>query len=315
MKYLLILLILASTSAFAEISVGTKVSEPFVIQDDSGYYGISISLLDRLMLNIGETYNIKETDVLNELKNRKIDLGIYNMSITSDREKYIDFTTPYYTTNLAYAYKKEKSSVFSILWNKEFLVIFLILIGSILFVALLMKLLGEMTFGTGTWFATVTATTVGYGDKTVSSLIARLVIVVWMFTSLIIVSSFTATLSSSMVIDYVEQDVDLTNKIVGVVYNSTGNQYYGKIAKQYINQKHLIHALENKEVDVIIYDEASLQYCLGKKYAIQSIPNTSQFYSIGVLNKELQERINIELPKIIKSKWWLLELNKYKEKV
>ena len=310
MKYLIILLLL-STSAYAEVNVSSKYADPFVMKDGQG---VSLDILDKIMSNIDETYTISMTkDPIKDIKTGKADLAIYNMSITSEREKDINFSTPYYVTNLAYAYERKKKSAFSTLLDSEFLKYLVILISAILAVALLMKIMGEMSFGDGTWFATVTSTTVGYGDKTAKSLQARLVITAWMYTSLILVSAFTATLSSSMVINYVDQNIDIEGKTIGVVQNGTGHDYVkDKDIVLYKTQHNLFEALKRKEISVIIYDKMPLRYCLSKKYAVQDIENTPQFYSIGTTNKELLEKINIEIPKIIKSNWWAINLRKYK---
>ena len=61
--------------------------------------------------------------------------------------------------------------------------------------------------GAGFWWSTVTMTTVGYGDKAPKTLGGRLVAIVWMFTGVIIISSFTAAIASSLTVTQLELKV------------------------------------------------------------------------------------------------------------
>jgi hypothetical protein len=49
--------------------------------------------------------------------------------------------------------------------------------------------------GSGFWFSAVTMTTVGYGDKHPKTTGGRIVSLIWMFTAVILVSLFTATIT------------------------------------------------------------------------------------------------------------------------
>lgn len=52
--------------------------------------------------------------------------------------------------------------------------------------------------GSAFWWSAVTMTTVGYGNKSPQTLGGRLIALVWMFTSVIIISSFTAQIASAL---------------------------------------------------------------------------------------------------------------------
>jgi voltage-gated potassium channel len=95
--------------------------------------------------------------------------------------------------------------ILKIIWNHELLrVAFLILL--VLFIASLSIYLVESSqnhqFSSifdGLWWAIVTITTVGYGDKIPETTLGKIIGFLVMFTGVTLVSMFTATVSSILV--------------------------------------------------------------------------------------------------------------------
>ncbi|CAH3015563.1 unnamed protein product [Porites evermanni] len=77
----------------------------------------------------------------------------------------------------------------------------------------------------GIWWAIVTMTTVGYGDKTPRSLLARLFAIVWMVSGIILLSMFTAQVSSRLTAQELRSDHHLFGKKVGVPPSLYGSDY------------------------------------------------------------------------------------------
>jgi voltage-gated potassium channel Kch len=67
--------------------------------------------------------------------------------------------------------------------------------------------------GAGLWWSAVTMTTVGYGDKAPTTFPGRLIAMVWMFASVIIISSFTAAIATALTGDKLEQSVTDLNDL------------------------------------------------------------------------------------------------------
>ena len=72
-------------------------------------------------------------------------------------------------------------------------------------------------------------TTVGYGDKSPKTLGGRIVATVWMFMAVIVISGFTAAITSSLTISNMQSLVagpeDLPRVKVGTISSSTSSRY------------------------------------------------------------------------------------------
>src|SRR5262249_46284028 len=83
--------------------------------------------------------------------------------------------------------------------------------------------------GAGLWWSAVTMRTVGYGDKAPVTFFGRVLALVWMFAAIIIISSFTAAISSALTVNQLSTAVsgpnDLPKVKVGTVEPSGGARY------------------------------------------------------------------------------------------
>ena len=91
------------------------------------------------------------------------------------------------------------------------------------------KPLGE-GIGSGIWWACVTMTTVGYGDKTPKSFLGRIIAVGWMFSGIILISSLTATITTSMTFDRLYDQIgnlnDLKRHKTGVIESTSAAGFF-----------------------------------------------------------------------------------------
>ena len=81
-----------------------KNFKPFVFKDKAGKYsGFDIDVWDVIAKDLGLKYELMPmefTQLIPALQKKKIDVAIAGMSITSEREKIIDFSYPYYDSGL-----------------------------------------------------------------------------------------------------------------------------------------------------------------------------------------------------------------------
>lgn len=135
----------ASVSA-ETLSVATIERPPFVMQWENGELtGFSIELWKNIAHNLGLEYSFEKYEVFSQMiedtKNEWHDLAIANISITSDREKVMDFSNPIFDSGLALMTKtsqlKEETFWNYLLLTKMILIpVLLLLVGGILFRAI-----------------------------------------------------------------------------------------------------------------------------------------------------------------------------------
>ncbi len=108
--------------------------------------------------------------------------------------------------------------------------------------------------GDGFWFAGVTLTTIGYGDKTPITLAGRTVAMLWMVIGLAVSSALTASIVTLADIGRNEASAALRSGEVGAQDGSTTSRFLnesGYLVKPYPTLAHAVDALEKGDVKQI----------------------------------------------------------------
>lgn len=269
------------------LKVGITKVPPFVMQTDDGRWeGISIDLWEDVAEGMEREFEwvpMSFNELLEAVENGDIDVAVGALTMTADREALFDFTHPFYQTGLSIAVPPvPEQSLFSSLkafvsW--QFLSAVLALGALLLVVGFLLWLVerrrnpeqfgGSAAEGIGSsfWWAAVTMTTVGYGDKAPVSLAGRLIGLIWMFAGLIMVASFTAAITTSLTVSNLRTGIqgtsDLPGKVVATISNTASQRYLEDERIRYQTYPDLTSAMEsviNGETDAIVYDRALMQY-------------------------------------------------------
>lgn len=269
------------------LKVGITEVPPFVMQTDDGRWeGISIDLWEDVAEGMGREFEwvpLSFNELLEAVERGDIDVAVGALTMTADREARFDFSHPFYQTGLSIAVPSvpEQSLLGSlkafISW--QFLSAVLALGALLLGVGFLLWLVerrrnpeqfgGSAAEGIGSsfWWAAVTMTTVGYGDKAPVSLAGRLVGLVWMFAGLIMVASFTAAITSSLTVSNLRSGIqsadDLPGKLVATIGSTASQRYLEEQRVRYQTYPDLTSAMVSVakgETDAIVYDRALMQY-------------------------------------------------------
>ncbi len=325
-----------------ELIIGTRVVPPFVIaEEDGGYSGISIFLWEHIGNELGLEFTYREDDIqgmLDGVSDGNYFAAVSALTITSEREESVDFTHPFYVTGLGIAVPYKSTGLLGSirsLFTPDFWWVVLLLIGLLLFWGALVwaferqenqEEFGGNTaegIGNGFWWAAVTMTTVGYGDKSPRTLGGRIVGFIWMFTAIIVISFFTASIASSLTVTQLDSRVggpgDLPNARVGVLVNSA--------TQEYMNQENIrvqtfgslddgLEAVDEDRIDAFVHDAPIIGYMIQQDYRnqVRLLSNTfnDQYYGVVLpANSEYRNQINRVLLDLINSEEWDSMLREY----
>lgn len=307
-----------------ELRVATKVFKPFVFRDGKDWAGFSIDLWEAVALYLDLRFVWVETEDVQSLlaavePTGDCDVAIAGISMTRNRELHVDFSYPFFESGLQVMTSTEGAS--STFITDTLLPVLLQVGGAgvliLLFVAHIIWL-AERRRNTdmfpkaylqgiwaGFWWSAVTLTTVGYGDTVPRSKSGRLVALVWMFSGIILISFFTATVTTGLTIEKLEGPIqgphDLVGHSVGTVGGSTAERYLidaGHNRKGYPTIEDAYAALINREVEAVVYDAPALRYDLrrqgsGSKLAIVGPMFERQSYAVALREgSPLREAVN-----------------------
>ena len=203
-----------------QLKVGISGTAPFVIKSGDHISGISLEIWRRVAEDSNLNYELipaadSQSRHRSGGRSADIDVLVGPISITSRRLAIpgIEFTQPYFLSkgghscflsrHHPFSAASRCSSAGAVISSVLVLVSVLLVVGSLIWMAERQKNSEQFPrdwlpgISSGMWFALVTLTTVGYGDKAPITRTGRGITGAWMVISLIAVSSLTASLASA----------------------------------------------------------------------------------------------------------------------
>lgn len=329
--------LLLQPAAARPLRVGISGNEPFLIRSGDGLKGITPDIW-RL---VAEEHGF-EADLLPKantaanlaaLERGDLDLAIGPISITPERlsSGAIEFTQPYFFGQVGVLVPLRDGGLWARL-RPFFQVAALSSVGVLLlslFVVANLIWLAERRrnpehfppnyvhgVGNGLWFAIVTLTTVGYGDRAPVTRLGRVIAGIWMVITLLAVSSITAGLASAFTVSLarvpgggMQSAQDLRKRPVAVVSGTTSEKW-GRRSGAVLNQQPTLQAavarLEAGKVDAVIYDSPALRYLISQnpqldlKLAPFSLAQETYGFAMPT-NSPLEMPLDVSLLRLLRS--------------
>jgi ABC-type amino acid transport substrate-binding protein len=328
-----------------KLVVGTMRIPPFVFRGDDGQWsGLSIDLWKQIAADLKRDYEFREFDydqagLLDAVESGRVDVAVAAIPVTAEGEARLDFSHPYFAAGLGIAVRTEpQSGVRAVLGS--FLTYRVLgavagLLGVMLLMGILIWLLerrhksGQFDprpvqgVGDGVWWAAVTMTSTGYGDKVPVSAFGRSLAVVWMFVGIFLTGLFSATLASSFVVDRLQSGVtgpgDLVRARVAAVPGTVGEQWLGAQGLPVRAYPFVIQAskaLQRGDVEALVYERPILGHMIKENNwsDLRVLPHTLAVseYAIAVpAGSALKEPINRALLKVIHRPDWKTLVQRY----
>lgn len=347
-----LLLLGCCTSSLAQDSllrVGVHPDPPFIISSGQGNYrGLCVDLWEDIAAELGYEYELVHhydiIGMMRALDYGEIDLSINPLTVSSRRLQLFEALQPFYISSLGVATTSASRSQFQMFlsnfFSLDFLKIVLLLLFIIFFFGTLLWLVerrhnhyqfrpGFIGLIDGLWWSAVTMTTVGYGDKAPKTSVGKGIAIVWMFTAVIVISGFTATIASTLTVNSLAVQINRLQDLKGVEKLGTVGATLSEDfllrheiipSHSYENPAQALQALAGKEVDALVYDKTVMRYLISRKELegqVQLLPVTfNKQYRTFLLPKgsRLYEAINPVLVSRIHQADWPEVLRKYELK-
>jgi len=305
--------------------VSTRHFPPFVFEEENGEYtGFSIDLWDAIASEVGIEYQLYSeenvTGLINSVVEEKADISVAGISMTSEREEIIDFSHPFFESGLKILVRGEQLSPLRLIFRYIFIPGIWITIGILSVVTIIAAHViwllerqenDEMfpkSYWRGIWesfwWSVVTLVTVGYGDKTPKTVGGRIIATIWMFSGILLISYFTASVSSALTVQRLDSHIagyqDLRGKSIATIAGSTSVDFLSNLSVNVVTFHSLDdahRALENERVEAIVYDSPVLLNYINEnpEYNLKTVGNLfdPQSYAIVLpLGSENRNTIN-----------------------
>ena len=277
----------ADAAPVKQLRVATREIPPFVYQENGRLTGFSVELWQAIAeeMRLGGTLVEHSTvkDLLEAVKAGKADLGISAISITAERSTEFDFSQPMFDAGLQIMVRDQPGGTSAGETLRLLLSFaFLPFVGLTLLFILVPAhfvwwserrhprgMIENHAYFPGIfeacWWAASTLAT--QADQMPRSAFGRAIAVLWMFTSVVFVAYFTASVTSSLTVQQLQGDIkgpeDLPGKQVATTTGSTSALYLRQQNVQVMEFPKIEQAYEALSIgqaDAVVFDSPVLLY-------------------------------------------------------
>ena len=317
------------------LKVGISPFSPFVVLTPSGPAGMSVDMWQALANQLDREFEFVECegvgDKLKRLREGSIDIAIGGITITEEREEIFDFTHSVYQTGLDILIPHVERTTLLTLIASLFkgqkilffagLLILMVIAGHIIWFVERSSKNRVTSFHKnylpgvfeGMYWALITASTIGYGDKVPQRWIGRILTAIIILMFLPLFAFFVAQLSSDLTMQGLKSSIngpeDLRGRRVAVVDGTTSFHYvknehaYMDVFKSVDNA---FDALLKGDVDAVVYDAPNLLYYAngegkGKVTVVGKIFQPQDYGLAVAQGSPLREKINRAILKLTES--------------
>jgi ABC-type amino acid transport substrate-binding protein len=319
-----------------KLLVGVVDAPPFSMKTtDGSWEGLSIELWQAVAQELGVEFELREYSFGQELDavtRGEVDV-ILALAVTEQREIIMDLSHPFLRSGSAIAVPGGATEHSWLRFAGHLVSLNLLpVIGLLILLSLTAgtivwlfearrnpEMFGGGTVrgvGHGIWWAMVTLTTVGYGDKAPKTLGGRMVALIWMFASIILIASFTAAITTSFTVGELKGKVrglsDLHDVRVGSLTQSESFDFLAKRGIPVLpfeNSRDGLQALIDKKIDAFVFNESVLKDLARTEFPgrVHVLAGTFDHYYVSMAvpsGSPLREPLNRALLKIITKGDW-----------
>ena len=221
------------------------------------------------------------------------------ISITAERAKSVAFTQPYFEASLGLLSRRGESGLWqrvkpffsrAFILGTAFLFTLLAIVGTLVWLVERRTNSAEFPegmagIGHGMWFAIVTMTTVGYGDKSPKTTPGRILTSVWMLVATLSFSTLTAGIATALALSSIDAaTLDRPELMMGqraaVIPGTTGATAAEAFQAHLVSAPDLDRAIElvnQGNADVVVFDYPALEYHLLKQPEPELVLSETRF--------------------------------------
>ena len=319
-------------TASTVLRIGVREQPPFLMQDEQGQWsGLALALWERVSDDINSPYDLIDLDVEPTTSVDIELLAVYDPQIDAP------FSQVYFSDQIAIAQPDSVNllAIAKAFFSPKFWRIVLALSALLLVIGLLVYFVerkqneeafgGERNtaqgIGAGFWWAGVTMTTIGYGDKAPVTFVGRSIAMLWMLAAMAITASLTASIVSVMDAGQ-PKDVSLTKELnkkqVLCAQGSPTASFLRTQGIQFEEVADLSKSLEqvaSGQTDLAISSRATLRYLVSEnkdlKLKVQPKPHDIRLYGMILHQKDHKKQIDQAILNVLRSPFWLKEQKRW----